>query len=120
METARQHPAPRAQRALGDRIRLQALTLAAETVRVDFTGFTPTDALCCPTLNMAQEFVLRDAVLDRARAIEAPALLAVPEGPSLVGWFGGPTTSGVPKPYPHLIERGVTRWGGSFGPGQEF
>ncbi len=80
-------------RALGDRIRLQGLVFVGEAVRIDFTGFADDDPFCCPTLNVAQEFRLSDNELELVRAFEAPALLAVPEGLSLVGWFGGPTTS---------------------------
>lgn len=86
-------PQPVALRALGDRIRLQGLAFAGEAVRIDFTGFAPTDPLCCPTLNVAHEFRLRDGEFELMRGQEAPALLAVPEGLSLAGWFGGPTTS---------------------------
>ena len=80
-------------RALGDRIRLQGLLFVGEAVRIDFTGFAAADPFCCPTLNVAQEFRLSDDELELVRAFEVPALLAVPEGLSLVGWFGGPTTS---------------------------
>ena len=61
-----------------------------EAVRIDFTGFGADDPFCCPTLNVAQEFRLSDDELELVRAFEVPALLAVPEGLSLVGWFGGP------------------------------
>ena len=80
-------------RALGDRIRLQGLRFVGEAVRIDFTGFAADDPFCCPTHNVAQEFRLSDDELELVRAFEAPALLAVPEGLSLVGWYGGPTTS---------------------------
>ena len=80
-------------RPLGDRIRLQGLVFVGEAVRIDFTGFADDDPFCCPTLNVAQAFRLSDDELELVRAFEAPALLAVPEGLSLVGWFGGPTTS---------------------------
>ncbi len=86
-------PRPVALRALGDRIRLQGLVFVGEAVRIDFTGFAADDPFCCPTLNVAQEFRLSDDELELVRAFEAPALLAVPEGLSLIGWFGGPTTS---------------------------
>ena len=74
-----------ARRDLGDRIRLQGLAFAGEAVRIDFTGFAPTDPFCCPTLNLAHEFRLRDGDLELVRGQEAPALLAVPEGLSLAG-----------------------------------
>ena len=84
---------PVAQRNLGDRLRLQGLSFVGEAIRVDFTGFAVDDPLCCPTLNMAQEFRLHDGELELVRAREVPALLPIPEGGSLIGWYGGPTTS---------------------------
>ncbi len=86
-------PTVAAQRALGDRIRLQDLRFAAGLVRVDFTGFAPSDPLCCPTLNVVHGFALVDGTLQLVRGQEAPALLLVPAGASLVGWYGAPTTS---------------------------
>lgn len=87
------NPQAVAQRQLGDRIRLQDLRLAQQTLRVAFTGFTPTDPFCCPSLNTVHEFQLIDGEIRLARGHQAPALLAVPEGPSLMGWYGAPTTS---------------------------
>ena len=86
-------PTIAAQRALGDRIRLQDLRFAADLIRVDFTGFAPSDPLCCPTLNVVHGFALVDGTLRLVRGQEAPALLPVPAGASLVGWYGAPTTS---------------------------
>ena len=82
-----------AQRTLGDRIGLQGLRFMDETIRIDFAGFAEDDAACCPTLNVVQVLTLEDGALALSRAEAAPALLAVPEGLSLIGWFGGPTTS---------------------------
>lgn len=84
---------PVARRMLGDRIRLQGLAFVDAAIRVDYTGFTVGDPRCCPTLNIAQEFHLHDGELELMRAVEAPALLAVPAGLSLIGWYGGPTDS---------------------------
>lgn len=84
---------PVAQRNLGDRVRLQGLSFVGEAIRVDFTGFAVNDPLCCPTLNVAQELRLHDRELELVRAREVPALLPIPEGGSLIGWYGGPTTS---------------------------
>ncbi len=93
MRDADGEPAPIALRRLGDRIRLQGLAFVGEAVRIDFTGFGASDPFCCPTLNVAQEFRLSDDELELVRAFEAPALLAIPAGPSLIGWYGGPTTT---------------------------
>ena len=82
-----------AQKELGDRIGLQGLTFIDEAIRVDFTGFAPGDAACCPTLNVAHEYVPEEGTLELVRAEEVPALLAIPEGLSIIGWFGRPTTS---------------------------
>ena len=82
-----------ASRFLGDRIRLQGLSFLGERVRVDFTGFADDDGLCCPSLNVAQEFRLLRGELEMVRGESSPALLAIPEGLSMVGWYGGPTTS---------------------------
>lgn len=86
-------PEPIAQHSLGDRIVLQGVAFAGEAIQVDFTGFAADDGLCCPTLNMARDYRVRNGRLELERAHEAPALLAIPEGGSLIGWFGGPTTS---------------------------
>ena len=82
-----------AQRLLGDRIRLQDLRIARDTIRLHFTGHAPNDGLCCPSLNVAQEYALEDGALRLVRARQSPALLPVPAGPSLIGWYGAPTTS---------------------------
>ena len=92
-----------AQRLLGDRIRLQGLAFVGERIRVDFTGFAPADGICCPTLNLVQEFRFHAGQLELVRANEAPALLDVPAGLSLVGWYGGPTSSrAILASAPHL------------------
>ena len=82
-----------AHRLVGDRIRLQGLRFSGSEIRIDFTGFAPTDPLCCPTVNIARQYALRDGALTLTRATESPAHLAVLAGLSLIGWFGGPTTS---------------------------
>ena len=71
-------PTIAAQRALGDRIRLQDLRFAAGLVRVDFTGFAPSDPLCCPTLNVVHGFELVDGTLQLVRGQEAPRPAAGP------------------------------------------
>lgn len=84
---------PVAQHSLGDRIVLQEVAFAGEVIRVDFTRFAAADGLCCPALNVAREYRLRDGELELERAEEAPALLAIPAGLSVIGWFGSATTS---------------------------
>ncbi len=96
---------PSAPQPLGDRIRLQDLRLADNGVRVDFTGFAPTDAFCCPTLNVAQHYAFDSEALTLIRATQLPAQVAVSAGPSLVGWFGGPTTSAAVLASTPLLDR---------------
>lgn len=45
---------------LGDRTKIDSLTIANDAIAVDMTIQGPGDAMCCPTRRVVQRFVLRD------------------------------------------------------------
>jgi heat shock protein HslJ len=51
---------------LGDRVKIHSLAITDNEMVVDMTKQGPGDAMCCPTLHLAQRFVLRENRLVKA------------------------------------------------------
>ena len=90
---------------LGDRVRIQALQIISDRIVVDFLGFAPTDPLCCRTQNVSQAYALQAGALRLVSAVSLPALIDVPEGLSLIGWYGEPTAASAVLASAPLLQR---------------
>lgn len=90
---------------LGDRVPIQALQFIDDRIVVDFLGHGPADPACCPTHNVSQTYALQDGDLRLVSAVSLPAFLDVPEGLSLGGWYGEPTTSTAVLASAPLLQR---------------
>lgn len=84
---------PVASTFLGDRVRPQALQIVDDYIVVDLLGFGPDDPACCPSHNVSQTYNLQDGRLRLVAGQSVPTFITVPEGTSLVGWYGEPTTA---------------------------
>ena len=98
---------------LGDRVRIQALQIISDRIVVDFLGFAPTDPLCCRTQNVSQAYALQAGALRLVSAVSLPALIDVPEGLSLIGWYGA---NPPPPPPSSPRRRSCSASGGSIPP----
>lgn len=56
-------PANVATANLGDRVKVNGISIEKDTIRVDMTVHGPEDPMCCPSLNVKRSFVLQGSAL---------------------------------------------------------